>query len=81
MNFSVFAPKYPISAQFGYNFSRQTVSGAGIACFCHSLVTSLTRAPGSLPFLVLDRSWLLLSFFPSDEIVRDPGVPCPLVFM
>ena len=41
MNFHVFAPKYPISAQFGYNFSRQTDSGAGIACFCHSLVTSL----------------------------------------
>ena len=41
MNFNVFAPKYQISAQFGYNFSRQTDSGAGIACFCHSLVTSL----------------------------------------
>ena len=39
MNFHVFAPKYPISAQFGYNFSRQTDSGAGIACF--RLVTSL----------------------------------------
>ena len=37
MNFNVFPPKYPISAQFGYNFSRQTDSGAGIACFCHWL--------------------------------------------
>ena len=41
MNFNVFVPKCPISAQFEYNFSRQTYSGAGIACFCHSLVTSL----------------------------------------
>ena len=41
MNCNVFVPKYPISAQFGYNFSRQTNSGAGIAGFCHSLVTSL----------------------------------------
>ena len=39
--FPCFTPKYPISAQFGYNFSRQTDSGAGIACFCHSLVTAL----------------------------------------
>ena len=44
MNFNVFAPKYPIYAQFGYNFSGQTDSGAGIACFCHSLVTSLERS-------------------------------------
>ena len=41
MNFYVFAAKYPISAQFGKYFSRETGSGAGIACFCHSLVTSL----------------------------------------
>ena len=39
--FPCFSPKYLISAQFGYNFSRQTDSGAGIACFCHSLVTAL----------------------------------------
>ena len=41
MNFHVFVLEYPIPAQFGYNLSGQTDSGAGIACFCHSLVTSL----------------------------------------
>ena len=50
MNFNVFAPKYPISAQFGYNFSRQTDSGAGSACFCHILVMSLPRGSYSAGF-------------------------------
>ena len=36
-----FATNYPISARFGYNFSRQTDFEAGIACFCPSLATSL----------------------------------------
>ena len=49
MNFHVFAPKYPISAQFGYYFSRQTDSGAGIACFCHSLVMSLLLMRSVVP--------------------------------
>ena len=39
--FACFCPKNPIPAQFGYNLSGQTDSGAGIACFCHILVTSL----------------------------------------
>ena len=49
MNFNVFA-QYLISARFGYNFSRQSDSGAGIACFCHSLVTSLPTQPLSRPW-------------------------------
>ena len=39
--FACFCPKNPIPAQFGYNLSGQTDSGAGNACFCHILVTSL----------------------------------------
>ena len=33
MNLHVFAPKYSVSPKFGYNFSRQIDSEAGIACF------------------------------------------------
>ena len=42
--FPCFCPKISDSCsilQFGYNFSRQIDCGAGIACFCHSLFTSL----------------------------------------
>ena len=33
MNFNVFAPKYQISAQFGYKFSRQTVLEQALPAF------------------------------------------------
>ena len=39
--FACFCPENPIPAQFGYNLSGQTDSGAGNACFFHILVTSL----------------------------------------